>query len=159
MLTVLLQVRYHREGQAQGGCTRTREPARHMRCGSGNHNSSNMLRGQHRGYKRAQGGRTNERKASVGGTSECGGVQANTGDGTTSASRYRGCTGGMNMPWGGGVRTNEHKASAGVANERARMLTAAGMVAAGILCGPPPSPFYYYFLVLFFSSFFSYIYI
>ena len=44
--------------------------------------------------------------------------------------------GGMNMHWG--VQTNKHKASAGVVNEHVQTLTAAGMAAVGILCGPPP---------------------
>ena len=95
----------------------------------------------------------------MGGTSECGGVQANTGDGTTSASRYGGCTGGDEHA--GGVRTNEHKASAGVANERARTLMAAGMAAAGILCGPPP-PFiiiFYLFILVIFLVIFTYKYV
>ena len=145
MLTVLLQVRYHREGQAQGGRTRTREPVRCTRCGSGNRNSSNMLRGQRGGYKRVQG-RTNERKVSVGGTSECGGVQASTGDSTTSASRYEGCTGeGMNMHWEGGT----NKRTQGKRGGCERVCTNAdgsGNGGSGDTMWPP-FPFYYYFLV------------
>ena len=150
MLTVLLQVRYHREGQAQGGRTRTREPARRTRCGSGNRNSSNMLRGQRGGDERVQGGCTNERKASVGGTSECGGVQANTGDGTTSVSRYGGCTGGMNMPWGGGG-TNERTQGERGGCERAHTnADGSGNGGSGDTMWPPsPSPLPPPFIIIF----------
>ena len=149
MLTVLLQVRYHREeGKCRAGAHGPGSQRRRTRSGSSNSSGSNEgnTRGG-RGGRTCTGGmngapgtvqtRTSKHEVSAGSMNKRGRVQTST-EGMNGApqtvqmrtSEHRGRTGGSNehMGYERSTRdgTNEHEVSAGSTNERRRVRTSAG---------------------------------